>query len=112
MDKPIKDSNLRHYELLEYFGDIARGANPECAGDVLLHSMAERCPPQYLEDMDSYICGKLVGLFEICLEALQSIPSDRSTPFQVKAALSHIGQSLADINDPRLKELEELINGK
>ena len=112
MDKPVKDKQLRHYELLEYFGDIAKGADPQCAGDILLHSIAEQCPPQYMEDMDTYICGKLVGLFEVCLEGLQSIPTDRATPFQVKAALSHIGQYLADINDPKLKELKDLINGR
>ena len=112
MDKVNKDKQLRQYELLEYFGDIAREANAETAGDILLHNIAESCPPHFMEDMDAYICGKLVGLLEVCLDALQSVPKDAYTPFQVKAALSHLGQQLVDINDPRLKELREMINGK
>lgn len=112
MEKQTKDPQLRQYELLQYFADIAKGADSKCAGDIILHSIAEQCPPQYIEDIDTYICGKLVSLFEICLEGLQSIPTDRATPIQVKAALSHIGQYLADINDPKLKELKDLINGR
>jgi len=111
MEKQIKDTQLRQYELLEYFADIARGSDSSVAGDILLHGIAERCPAQYMEDMDTYICGKLVGIFEICLDALQSVPNDRATPSAVKAALSLIGQNLADINDPKLKELKETLNG-
>ena len=111
MEKQPKDKQLRQYELLEYFADIARGADTSVAGDILLHSIAEKCPAQYMEDIDTYICGKLVGIFEICLDALQSIPTDRATPSAVKAALSLIGQNLADINDPKLKELKETLNG-
>lgn len=111
MEKPVKDKQLRQYELLEYFWAIARAADPQVAGDMLIHSIAEQCPPQYLEDMDTYICGKLVGLFEVCLEGLQSVPHDRATPVQVKSALSHIGQYLTDIKDPKLAELKEMING-
>jgi len=107
-----KDRDLKHYELLEYFGSISRKSDPSIAGDMILHSIAERCPSHYLEDMDAYMCGKLITLVECCLEALQSVPDDRATPFQVKAALSHLGQYLADIADPKLKELEELLNGK
>lgn len=106
-----KDRDLRQYELLEYFGAIARATDVNIAGDMILHGIAERCPAQYLEDMDAWMCGKLITLLESCLEALQSIPMDRATPFQVKATLSHIGRYLSDIKDPKLKEFEGLLNG-
>lgn len=106
----LKEKQLRHYELLEYFGTISRSVETSEAGDRILHNLAENCPAQYLEDLDTYICGKLVALLEVCLEGLQSVPNDRATPFQVKAALSHIGQYLVDIGDPHLKELKDLIN--
>lgn len=106
-----KDKALKHYELLEYFSAIARAADLNTASDMVLHNLAEKCPAQYMEDMDAWLCSKLMGLLESCLEALQSVPIDRATPFQVKAALSHIGQHLTDIRDPKLKELEDLLNG-
>ena len=112
MEKVIKDKQLRQHELLEYFGEVARNHDPQYSGEIILHSIAESCPAHFMEDMDSYICGKLVGLVEICLEALQSVPKDSYTPVQVKSALSLLGQYLADINDPKLKELKEMINGK
>ena len=107
-----KDRNLKRYELLEYFGAIARGADMSTAGDMIIHNIAERCPAAYIDDMDAFICGKLCGLVEVCLDALQSIPYDRTTPYQVKAALSRIGSYLADIGDPKHKELEDIINGE
>lgn len=106
-----KDKALKHYELLEYFSAIARAADLNTAGDMILHNLAEQCPPQHLEYMDSWLCAKLISLLESSLEALQSVPIDRATPFPVKAALSHIGQNLTDINDPKLKEIKELLNG-
>ena len=110
MEKPIKDRQLKQYELMEYFGEIARQRDPKVSGDMLLHRIAEDCPAQYLEDMDTYICGKLVGLFEVCLEALQSVPNDRATPIAVKSALTLIGQYLADIKDPKLQEMKEVMD--
>ena len=110
MEEQVKDRQLRHYELMEYFGGISRVTEPQKAGDIIIHNIAEKCPAYYLDDIDAYMCGKLLGIVEVCLEALQSIPNDRATPFQVKAALSHIGQYLTDITDPRLQELKELID--
>lgn len=111
-ERKPKDSDLRRYELLEYFGAIARNTDMGIAGDMILHNIVEKCPSQYIEDMDSWLNGKLLGLLECCLEALQSVPDDRATPFPVRAALSRMGQWLADIGDPNLKELEELLNGR
>lgn len=106
-----KDSDLRRYELLEYFSAIARNADITMAGDIILHNIVEKCPAHYLDEVDSYMSGKLLVLLECCLEALQSVPDDRATPFPVKSALSRLGQWLTDIGDPNLKELEELLNG-
>ena len=107
-----KDKDLKQYELLEYFEGIARQSDIAIAGDIILHRIAEGCPGQYMEDIEGYMCGKLITLLESCLDALQSVSDDRATPFQVRAALSHIGRYLADISDPKLREWEELINGK
>ena len=111
MDKPIKDKQLRQYELMEYFGAIARATDAVKSGDIILQNIAEDCPAQYLEDIDSYICGKLLGMVEICLDALQSVPHDRTTPSNVKAALAHIGTFLADVKDPLREELREIVHG-
>ena len=109
-ERKPKDKNLKAYELLEYFGTIARGADVSIAGDMILHNIAEKCPAHYMEDMDAYLCGKLITIIEECLDALQSVPDDRATPYPVKAALSRLGQFIADIQDPKLKELEKLLN--
>lgn len=106
-----KDKDLRYYELAEYFRSKAMETNPSIGCDMILHNLAEQCPPQHLEYMDSWLCAKLITLLESSLEALQSVPIDRATPFQVRAALSHIGQNLTDINDPKLKEMKELFDG-
>lgn len=111
MDKPIKDRQLRQYEIMEYFAKIARESDPKVSGDMLLHRIAEDCPPQYMEDMDAYICGKLIGLFEVCLEALQSVPYDSVTPVCVKNALSVIGSYITDIKDPKIQEMKDLMDG-
>lgn len=111
MDKPIKDKQLKQYELMEYFGAIARALDPAQASDMLIRNLAEGCPARYLEDLDMYITGKLLALVESCIIALQSVPHDRSTPIQVKAALSQIGVHLSDIKDPKREELKELMNG-
>lgn len=111
MDKPQKDKQLRQYELMEYFGAITRGSDPVKAGDIILRNIAEDCPAPYLEDIDTYICGKLLGLVEICIAGLQSVPHDRTTTNEVKAALAHLGTYLTDIKDPARQELKELMNG-
>ena len=107
-----KDKQLKKYELLEYFAAIARGAEARIGGEMIIHNIAEMCPPQYIEDIDSYICGKLCGLVEICLEALQNVPYDRTTPIQVKSALSVLGTYLDDLSDPKLAEARELMNNE
>jgi len=110
--KEQKDRDLRYYELAEYFRSKAMESNPSIGCDMILHNLAERCPPQFIEDMDGYLCGKLLGMLECCFDALQHVPDDRSTPYCVKAALSRLGMLIVDIKDPKLKEMEEIINGR
>lgn len=107
-----KDKDLKQYELMQYFAEIARQADPSIVGDMILHNIAGGCPTIYMEDIDAWICGRLVGLLENCIEALQSVPKDRATPMMVECALSVVGQHLVDINDPKLRELGALIDGK
>ena len=95
-------------ELLRYFENITVNTpTEECAEKILKH-VTDSCPDSFKEDLDTYICGKLLGIIESLISGLKCVVEYREIlPPAILACYSYLGTHIADPKDDKLKEWED-----